>query len=176
MPRVKADFSSVEDTGRIRVPEADYRVRVANTKSRDSQAGNSMIVWTFEFLDSKFAGKTIWDQTTLTPRSLWRLKKLLEAMGVKVPRRAVSIDTRKYHGEQLGITVADDEYEERNGKTRVVSKIVDFLDVNAVSEVDDDDEPKVTKKKGKKNKKNKERATSGDDDDEIETLDLDDEI
>lgn len=192
MAKVSVDFSSVEDGGRIRVPEADYRVRIVGSKLRDSNSGNSMITWTFEFLDGKYEGKTITSNTVLVPKSLWVLKKLLESAGATIPKKLVKLDTSRYHGRVVGITVQDNEYEERNGKTRISSEIRDFIDPDAVKDqdLDDDDlddvdeEPKKDKKKDKKGKKDKaeeeprkgkkgkKKGKKKDDDDELEELDL----
>jgi hypothetical protein len=197
MAKVSVDFSTVEDGGRIRVPEDDYVLKIIDSKLKDSQAGNSMIVWTFEFTEGKYEGRTINSNSVLTPKSLWNLKKLLEAAGGNVPRKLVKLDTSKYHGKLVGATIGDNEYE-RDGKTRISSEIRDFIDPDAVRKSDNDfdddtldsvdDEPfrKKKDKKGKKGKKDKvaeeEPKAKGkkkekgrkkkDEDDEIEEIDL----
>jgi hypothetical protein len=181
MAKVKVDFSKVEDGGRIRVPEGDYRVKIVESRLKDSQAGNSMIVWDFEFLDGKYRGKKITTNTVLTPKSLWVLRKLIDATGSSIPKKLVELDTRKYHDMELGITVTDNEYEDKNGNSRVSSQVSDFIDPDAVKVEDDEsdgdldeiteDKTELKIDKGKKGKKDKKKKKS--EDDEVEDLDLD---
>lgn len=182
MAKVKADFTKVrEGGGGIRVPEGDYRVTIVDSSVRDSQNGNSVIHWVMEFDDGKFEGKRIKDRTTLTEKAMWRLKKLIETTGQKVPRKVVKFDTRSLHGKRIGITVADREYEDDKGNSRVTSDVKDYIDYDAVgvrNDDDDDFEPKKSKKKGKgkkepepvKGKKGKKKGKKSKND--LESLDL----
>jgi hypothetical protein len=166
------DFSGVESGGgRVRVPEDDYHVRVATVKQQESKAGNQMLVWDFEFMDGKAKGKKIRDRTVLTTEALWKLKQLLEAMGIAVPSKRVALDLRKYIGKELGVTVVDEEYE---GK--MYSKVSDYVSIDVLDSIDtddedeDEDEEEPAPKKAKKSKKAKKDE---DEDEDIEELDLD---
>lgn len=173
------DFSGVDSTGgRVRIPEGDYRVRVKSVKHDTSKAGNAMLVWEFEVSEGKHAGKVLRDRTVLQANSLWKLKQLLEAMGVEVPSKRVALRLEKYLKKELGVTTVDDEYE---GK--ISSKVGDYISTDVLDESSEEDEdevedeeeedeaPKRSKKakKGKKGKKSKKVA----DEEEIEDLDLD---
>jgi hypothetical protein len=174
---LSVDFSGVESSGRVRVPEDDYRVRVDAVKQQESKAGNQMLVWDFEITKGKFAGKKLRDRTVLTKESLWKLKQVLEAMGVSVPSKKVALNITKYIGMELGVTVVDDEYE-----GRINSKVADYVSLDVLDNVpdgdededeDEDEEPVAKKsKKGKKGKKSK-KAEEDDEDEDIEELDLD---
>lgn len=172
---LNVDFSGVESSGRVRVPEDDYRVRVDTVKQQESKAGNQMLVWDFEITKGKFAGKKLRDRTVLTKESLWKLKQVLEAMGVTVPSKKVALNLTKYVGKELGVTVVDDEYE-----GRINSKVADYVSLDVLNNVDTDDEDdededeEPVAKKSKKNKKGKKSKKQDDDEDEdIEELDLD---
>lgn len=197
MAKLVADFKGVDSGGgRVRIPEGDYRAKVKEVKVGTSKEGNTMLIWTFEISEGKCKGKSFKDYTTLGANALWKLKGLLETLGVKVPSSKVDLTPviKKVRGKELGITVQDDEYE---GK--ISSKIADYIDLETLedadteddeeddddddeseddedSDDDDDDEeeeeekPKAKKKKGKKKKKAK---PTDDDDDEIEDLDVD---
>lgn len=171
---LNVDFSGVESGGRTRVPEDDYHVKVDSVKQQESKAGNQMLVWDFEITKGKFAGKKLRDRTVLTKESLWKLKQVLEAMGVTVPSKKVALNLTKYVGKELGVTVVDDEYE-----GRINSKVADYVSLDVLENVDtdddeDEDEEPVAKKskKGKKSKKAK-KDEDEEDDDEVEELDLD---
>lgn len=185
------DFKGVESGGGggARVPENDYRVKVAEVKVGESKSsGNTMLIWQFEITKGKHKGKKLKrDYTTLTKESLWKLKALLEAMGLSIPNKKLDLAPllKKAAGKELGVSVIDEEYE-----NKMQSKISDYLDLETLESADDDDEDdedesddddtddddddedeepkKKAKKKGKKKKSKK-----SDDDDEIEDLDLD---
>lgn len=177
------DFSGVESGGgRTRIPEGDYKVTVDTVKQSESKAGNAMLVWDFKISEGKFAGKKLRDRTTLTPESLWKLKQVLEAMGISVPSKQVALKLSNYIGKDLGVTVVDDEYE-----GRISSKVEDYVSVDVIDgsdieeeEEDDDDEEdeevapaKKSSKGKKKGKKSKEPVADDDDEEDIEELDLD---
>lgn len=181
MAKLVADFTDVESgEGRVRVPEGDYRAKVTDVKAGTSKSsGNSMLTWEFTGTAGKVKGKKFKDYTTLTAESLWKLKGLLEALGLTVPSKKVDLTPllRKAIGKELGITLGDDEYE---GK--ISSKVQDYITLDTLEDIDEDDEEedeeqdeededetlksKSKKKKGKKKAKNE-------DEDEIEELDLD---
>src|SRR5450755_1873232 len=118
---IVVDFSGVETGGgRTRVPEDDYRVVVKAVKQTESKAGNQMLVWDFEISAGKFKGKTLRDRTVLTKEAMWKLKQVLEAMGMQVPNKKVALQLAKYIGKELGVTTVDDEYE-----GRISSKVAD---------------------------------------------------
>jgi hypothetical protein len=150
------DFTNTDSNtgGRVRLPEDDYKVRVRSVKHDTSKNGNPMLVWEFELVDGKFSGKILRERTMLMENSLWRLKQLLEAMGIQVPSKRVALDLARYPGKELGVTVVDDEPYE--GK--ISSKIADYVNVAVLdsddgteySEEDDEDEEEpAPRKKGK---------------------------
>jgi hypothetical protein len=170
------DFTNTDsNSGRVRIPEGDYKARVGTVKHETSKAGNPMLVWEFEITDGKFKGKKLIDRTVLQDNSLWKLKQLLEAMGIQVPNKRVALDLARYPGMGLGITVVDDPYE-----GRVSSKVSDYVNIAVLDEdedeeedddEDEDEEEPPRRKKGKKGKKAKAKAVE--DEEEIEDLDLD---
>lgn len=176
MAKLIVDFTKAESGGRVRIPEGDYRAEVTGVKAGESKAGNQMLIWEFTISDGKHKGKKFKDYTTLNVEAAWKLKGILENLGLSVPMKRLDITPliRKVKGKELGITVTDDEYE---GK--ISSKISDYIDLETLEEVDTEDEedededeeeeekPKAKKKKGKKKKKEE-------DEDEIEDMDLDD--
>lgn len=183
MAKTIVDFTDVESSGgRVRVPEDDYRAKVLSVKQETAKSGNEMLVWEFEIRsgDKKAKGKKIKDYTVLQANSLWKLKGLLEAIGVSVPQKKLDIlpILKKVKGKELGITVIDEEYE-----NKISSKVSDYLDLDALESTDDeddesdedddedDDDDEPTPKKSKKGKK---KSKKNEDDDDIEELDLDD--
>lgn len=135
---IPVDFSKVEEGGgSIRVPEGDYRVRIKEvSQGRSKSSDNPMLTWHFEFMEGKAKGRTIIDRTVLIPNSLWKLRDLLEAVGIDVPKRTVNLPLKKLVGKELGITVTDGEPYE--GRTK--SEVQDYIDLDTLAGGTDDDE------------------------------------
>lgn len=133
------DFSGVESGGAPRLPEGDYLAKVKSIKKTTAESsGNTMLKWEWEITEGKHKGKVLRDNTVLSPRALWRLKKVLEALGVEVPDSALKLDLKSYIGESCGITVTDGEPYEG----RIKSEISDFIDESVVTgdDVEDDED------------------------------------
>jgi len=171
---IQVDFTDVpEGGGRTRVPEGDYKVRVKAVKPERSKSDNSMLVWTFEGVEGKLKGKSITDYTPLTAKALWKLRNLLNAMGIKVPPKKIGLDPKKLVNRELGITLVDDEYEGRTS-----SKVADYLDLDALTgdDVDDeeDEETEDTDDDEESDDDDDEKDSDDDDaEDNLEELDLD---
>lgn len=192
---ITVDFKGVKSGGgRVRVPEGDYRAKVTGCKVGESKSsGNPMITWEFTGTEGELKGKKLKDYTTLTKESLWKLKGLLEALGLKVPPKKLDIAPllKKAMGKELGLTLTDDEYD-----NKISSKVTDYLSLEDLEDSDDEDdedddsdddedtdddsdddddedeEPAPKKKAKTKSKKKKKAKSDDDDDDEIEDLDL----
>lgn len=146
------DFSKdTSEGGRKRYPEADYRVKLVGHKTGESKdKGTPFVQLNMEMVEGKYKGEKISDRLYITDNSLWRIRSALEAMGVTVPRKRMSIKWADHYGKELGVTITDDEYE-----GRVRSRVSDFIDLDTLAGTDVDDEDE-------------------DEDDEEESDDLDD--
>lgn len=135
---VRIDFSKVKDGGRVRVPEGDYVVKVKAVKQETSQSGNPMLVWTFTGTDGKLKGRDLTDRTSLQTNALWKVRDVLEAMGVKVPKKIVDLPLKPLIGKELGVTLFDDEYE-----GRISSKVGDYISPDSIGDdgnIDEEEE------------------------------------
>jgi hypothetical protein len=184
MPQSKktvVDFSNTDSgNSRVRIPEDNYRAKVKTVKHETSKAGNPMLVWEFEIAEGKFKGRVLIDRTVLQENSLWKLKQLLEAMGITVPSKRIALDLSRYPGRELGISVVDDEYE-----GRISSKVGDYMDVDVLDggdieddeeedeEEDEDEEQEEEEEPAPRQRARKSRKAAPKDEEEIEDLDLD---
>lgn len=136
---VRIDFNKEVEGGGggIRVPENDYAVKLVSAKNiRASEKDTPGILIKCKITDGKHKGKAITDRLWITPKSLWRIRALLEAIGVSVPKSAVNIPLKKLIGKELGITVVDDD----PYKGKIKSTIADFIDLETLNEADDDED------------------------------------
>ena len=80
-----------EDVFEVQVPEGDGDFlidedevigRVVSLEKATSEAGNPMWTWTFAVNEGKNAGKELRSYTALTPAAMWKLREMLEALGL----------------------------------------------------------------------------------------------
>lgn len=80
------DFRSVDDVDSyISVPDGIHTCRIAEV--REGRARDGSVRWTFrlEVVDGEWAGRTAaWDSITWSERGVYRVKKVLEALGMDV--------------------------------------------------------------------------------------------
>lgn len=171
-----ADFSGVKDRGAFnpkRVEEGDYAAIV--TKVEDKPVKDSgEFQYEFTIKLKKYSQYSYPYRCKLAENQLWKIRNLMIAAGINVPKKRVKIDPNKVVGRQIGVTMEDDEYE---GKPKSeISAVFPMSELSEGSEVASDDdegfdedsgpqlagddgsedeaEPK-SKKKGKKGKKKK---------------------
>lgn len=188
--KTKVDFSGVES---YNIPgEGKKHVRIMKVEEATSQGGNDVLKFTFEVVKGEDKGCRIIESFSLAENALWKLKSLLQALGMKCDKK-VTLDLDKLEGKELVIEVKHEEY---NGTTRAKSNA--FFKVGADSdedEEDDDDEEededdeeedeeeeekpkkssKKSKKDDKKSSKKSKKSEPEEDEDEDEDDDWDDE-
>lgn len=128
------DFGGVED--RVLVPEGDYRVKVESVEQKESQAGNPMLLWVFKINEPKNKqanGQKLYTNTVLAPQSLWVLRNLLKALGIKVPNSAMELELEDYVGLECVVSVEHEKYE---GRDR--AKVVNFSSIEDEDEEEED--------------------------------------
>ena len=112
-----ADFTNVKDASgysQTHVKPGDYRGRVKSVEYGESQQNKTpMLTYSLQLVSRPSA--TYRYNCTLTEKSLWKLRNLLVAAGVNVPKKKVNISgiAEKIVGREIGMTLDDDEYEGR---------------------------------------------------------------
>lgn len=127
------------------IAEGQYKLKITSAERGTTDNDNEKIDWEFEVANGPSAGSKLWTTTTLTDKSLWKLRELLEAAGQEVPDDEMDIDLDDLVGCELGAVVFHEEYE---GKNR--AKISDFISVDEVDGEADEEEEKSSKKSSKK--------------------------
>lgn len=111
------------------IPPGGYRARVSGYKVKTSSSGNSYIFWEFTLMsqgpDEKVStvGRKVFDQTTLTEESLWKLNQLYNACtGEQLPpgeyseEELINFVTSRCLNREIFIKIEHDVYQ---GQTRV---------------------------------------------------------
>ena len=186
--KTKVDFTGVES---YNIPEEGKKqVRILKVEEATSQGGNDVLKFTFEVIKGDDKGCRVIESFSLADNALWKLKSLLQALGMKCDKK-VTLDLDKLEGKELVIEVKHEEY---NGTTRAKSNA--FFKVGSLNEDEDDDSDedseedddedeeeeeeekpvKKSKKEDKKpSKKSKKPEPEDEDEDEEDWEDEDDE-
>lgn len=119
---VSVDFSGVESGGGRAVPDGNYTLEVKEVTEEESSEGNPYLKWVYVITDGPCKGAKVYDNTSLQPQSLWRLKTLLECFGVEVPDSSMDLDLSEYIEQTVDAEVTNEDYQ---GKQR--ARITGFL-------------------------------------------------
>lgn len=115
MPKISVDFAGVEAGSRfVRIPEGDYVFKITKIQGgKGETSGKPYLLFSLKAIKGNKRGlnKTIAHNCTLQKQGLWNLRNLLEAAGKTIPSKAVSIDTDKLIGLEVGGTAVDAEFE-----------------------------------------------------------------
>lgn len=135
------DFTGVQDRSGINpkhVPEGDYLARIESVTENESNAGNQQWVFTLTLVNKKGGGS--YPYYCPLEDNLWKLRNLLMATGIEVPKKKIGVDPNKFVKKQLGVTLVDDEYEGR--MKSVIDNVFPAEDV----EEEEEEEPVVQSK------------------------------
>ena len=132
--KMKLDFTGVESY--LRASEGEQAVKIAEADLTQSQGGNDMITVKFEVIKGNDKGARVFENYPLIDTALWKLKGLLQAIGMKADGK-VQLDLDKLIGKTCTIVVIHEEYE---GKIRARVDEVKKLNAAATSDDDSDDE------------------------------------
>lgn len=176
--KLKLDFTGVESFQRA--SEGVHAVKIATAEVKQSQGGNDMIVVAFEVTKGADKGARVYDNFVLTDSALWKLKGLLQAIGMKADGK-VQLDTDKLVGKVCQINVQHEEYD---GKLRArCESIMKFVPETSDDDFEDDDDeadvaeeaPAKEEKKSKKEEKKPSKKDPEPEDDDDDDWDEDEE-
>lgn len=179
---IEVDFTGVKSGGRA-VPDGRYKAKIIEwTQEEGKDSGEPYLQLKWEITSKKCGGATVqFDNYTLQPQGLWRLKGLLESMGEDVPDSSMDLDMDELvDGPECIIDVVN---EERDGKRYPrVAGTAPLEDGGTVDEEEDeekDDKPSRRKAKEReesdrqaemdgKRRRGREREREDDDEEEDE--------
>jgi hypothetical protein len=108
--------SEAEENAKWIVPAAEYQARVVGCEKKTSNSGNPMIEWEFELTGPKeYKGRTFKSWTALTPSAMWKVREVLEALGLGEGGKKAKFTKKDAIGKACTLVIEDDEYE---GKAR----------------------------------------------------------
>lgn len=139
---VNVDLSGVE-ASRKAIPEGTYEVVVNEATQKNSRDGNPMIAFEFEVAEGAHKGAKLYENCSLQPQALFKLKSVLLALGMNIPNKAFDLNLRDLVGLTCEVEVGHEVYE---GKKR--ARILQYNDPEEAQEddSDEDDEESVEDK------------------------------
>ena len=142
---ISVDFTGVESGGRA-IPDDDYLLEVVSCEEKESGDGNPYLAWKWKVVEGSVKGATLYDNTSLQPQALWRLKMAMECMGMDVNSGKMSISPESFKGKRAFCSVGNEKYQ---GKDK--PRITAFLgNASMAGGGESTSSPGITLKKGTK--------------------------
>lgn len=160
------DFTGVE--ARKMIPEGDHELKVVEATLEDGEE-HPYIAWVMEVQKGPAKGGKLYDNTSLSPKALWRLRTLLEAMGIDVPEGKMAVDLKEWVDEG-GTFIGTVEHERYEGKNK--PRLVDVFPADATEE-DTGDGEEETKPAGGKSSKKEEPEAEDEEEPDFDEMDED---
>lgn len=159
---VEVDMSGVESGGGRPCRDGRWKAYPTSCELVESSAGNDMLKFRWKITSGPDKGATVWDNASLVPQALWRLKTLMETMDIEVPDGVMDLDPDDFVGEdhEIVIEVTNEKYQ---GKDQ--PRITGFGGEETEEEEDDPPAKKPSKKPSSK-KDDDDQDDQGDDDDQ----------
>ena len=137
---VNVDLSGVESS-RKTIPEGTYTLTVNAANQKNSSNNNPMIVFEFEVADGPYKGVPLYENCSLQPQALFKLKSVLEALGFEIPNKAFDLNLRDLIGLTCEVEVGHEVYEGKK-RARILEYLTPDLDDEEDEEDDDEDDLK----------------------------------
>lgn len=162
------DFTNVKEGGNFskkHMPAGDYLAKI--TKVEDAtpkDKSDKTPMWLFTIQLKSTPSATYPYYCKLQDNQLWKVRNLLVAAGINVPKKKVAVDPNRLVGKMVAISLDDTEYNGKDqsevgavfspsdldGDTGVDEDDVDEADDDDTDDVDEEEEaPKKSKKKAK---------------------------
>lgn len=176
--KMTLDFSQVKDGGSFspkHKPEGEYLGTITSFEDTKSKAGNAMWVFGVTLKSDRRAVYPVY--CTLNPESLWKLRQVLMACGIRVPKKKLSVDGNRLVGKDLGVCLEDDEYEGKKKSVITTFFPASEYEGDDTSDDDNDEDPEEEEYEDEESTEEEpeDEAPEDDDEDSEDDSDEDDE-
>jgi hypothetical protein len=117
------DMTNVKEGGnrfnKKRIPEGDYLARVVKVEDAEVKSGDNKgaFQWLFTISPEKYPTAKYPYYCQLAENQLWKVRNLLIAAGLTVPKKKLKLDPEKVVGKLIAVTMEDDEYDGKSQST-----------------------------------------------------------
>src|SRR5690349_16462675 len=124
---IKVDFTGVE-TGGFEIPDGPYVLAVTSvTQKKGAETGQPYLAWEYKIHEGPYKGRKVWDNTSLQPQALWKLRSVMESMGMDIEDGEFELDLGDFESMTVGAEIANEKYQ---GKDKPL--IVGYMPEEAV--------------------------------------------
>ncbi len=158
------DFEGVESGGGLPIDDGRHHLKVSKVTEEEGQdSGEPYLSFTWKVVSGPCKGARGFDNCSLQPQALWRLRNVLEALGVEVPDSEMELDISELVDMECLSDIVNEEHEGRD-KPRFTA----FLPLTGEEEeeeeeeesneaTEEEEEEEVPKKRSRKAKGGKEK-------------------
>jgi hypothetical protein len=116
MATIKVNLTGVRTDGFEALPDGRYPCYLYELNEKTSQNDNQFFEFVFKVKEGvEGAGRQFWHNCTITPNSLWNLKRTLIALGIPAEEleKKISIDSDELVGREVVVEVINEMYDNR---------------------------------------------------------------
>ena len=129
--KIRLDFSKVEERSgwnTKQMPEGLHKFKITGVQETEASDGTAMLIYSLVPAAPKYKTRNFPYYCKIQPNQLWKLRDLLVAAGITVPKRASNIDIEGPIGKFIAAEVSDETgaYEGRSSIDGTYS--LDILD------------------------------------------------
>src|SRR3990172_8523532 len=108
---VQIDFTGVTSGGGRLLPEERFKFEVEDVELKNSEnSGEDYFAVTLSVVDGEYEGTKAWDNFSLQPQALWKLRGLLEVLEIDVPDGVMDFDSQDLVGTIVGADIIHEDY------------------------------------------------------------------
>lgn len=141
---IRLDFSKVEERGTINskhIPEGLHKMRIDNFDDTEASDGVRMLVFYLVPTDARYKTRRFAYYCKLQANQLWKLRDLLVAAGISVPKSAFNFKPDAAVGKLIAAEVEDETNATYAGRSNVTGTYgLDILDEDGSIADEGDDE------------------------------------
>jgi hypothetical protein len=139
------DFAGVKSGGTI--PDGRYKAKIIEVSQEEGQdSGEPYMSLTWEITSEKRNGREVrFDNYSLQPQALWRVKSLLEAMEVEVPDGEHEVDWDEMVSDEAECII--ELTGEKNSEGKTYARVTGHYPLEDGNTVDDEEDEKPARRK-----------------------------
>lgn len=144
MKKIRLDFSKTEERSGWNtrsIPEGLHKMKVESVQETEAQDGTAMLVYALVPADARYKSRRFPYYCKLQQNQLWKLRDLLVAGGVSVPKKAQQIDPSIVVGKFIAAEIEDESNQQYAGRSTVNGTYgLDILDEDGDDNASDEED------------------------------------
>lgn len=177
--KIRLDFSKTEERSGWNtraIPEGIQKMKIDAVQITEANDGTPMWIYALVPADSRYKSRRFPYYCKIQPNQLWKLRDLLVAAGITVPKKAVSIDPEAPVGAFIAAEVEDETNAQYAGRSVIQGTYgLDILDEDGSIAGDDDEDTEDDESEDEEYEADEAEDDEAEDDEEAEEEDDEDD-